>query len=587
MITHLRVSNFKRLGTADIELGVNVVFIGPNNSGKSSALQALTLWDAGWRRWLEKRERKDEEGNPLSAAKVRPGVTLNRRELHAIPVPSARLLWRDLHTHETSGVGSGKKTNPIFITITVEGIDRDKPWRCGMEFYYANEESFYCRLAAGDSDRLPDALPQHPVVFLPPMSGLADREFRKEKGEISMLIGQGQTAQVLRNLCWQLFSLEDKKPWNKLVRHILELFSVTLSPPEYFPENSSLSLAYTEQSGIELDISASGRGCQQVTLLLAFLLANPGAVLLLDEPDAHLEILRQRDVYNLLTEVAASQGSQIIAASHSATVMQEAGERDVLVAFLGSPHRVDTRSRQNQVKKALESIPLSDFYQAEQMGWLLYLEGSTDLAILRRLADRMRHRVHVALDGRVPVVYMGTNKPGAARSHFDAMREARPGVVAFALFDRLPNPATELGTVLDLREFMWRRREIENYVVTRASLMKFVTVGLREDVRQPDLLDDAEAKRRIHTLELCIQELEQSLKTQRRPDPWGPEIKVTDEFLDPLFANYYERLGTPQQTFKRDYHGLADTIPVAEIAPEVSEVLDAIWEIAQKAKPVI
>jgi hypothetical protein len=584
MITRLRVSNFKRLGTVDIELGGNVVFIGPNNSGKSSALQALTLWDAGWRRWSEKRERKDEEGNPLSAGKVRPGVTLNRRELHAIPVPSARLLWKDLRT---AGVGPDKKPNPIYITITVEGIDRDRPWGCGMEFYYANEESFYCRLARGDSDRLPDALARHPVVFLPPMSGLADREFRKEKGEISMLIGQGQTAQVLRNLCWQLYSLEDKKPWNKLGLHIRELFSVTLSTPEYFPENSSLSLTYAEPSGIELDISASGRGCQQVTLLLAFLLANPGAVLLLDEPDAHLEILRQRDVYNLLTEVAASQGSQIIAASHSATVMQEAGERDVLVAFLGSPHRVDTRSRQNQVKKALESIPLSDFYQAEQLGWLLYLEGSTDLAILRRLADRMGHRAHAILDGRVPAVYMGTNKPGAARSHFDAMREARPGVVAFALFDRLPNPATELGTVVDLRECMWRRREIENYIVTRASLVKFVTTGLRGDARQGDLLDDAEAKKRTQTLALCIQELEQSLKTQRRPDPWGPDIKVTDEFLDPLFANYYERLGTPQQTFKRDYHGLADSIPVTEIPPEVSDVLDSIWEISRLAKPVL
>jgi hypothetical protein len=418
------------------------------------------------------------------------------------------------------------------------------------------------------------------------MSGLSDREFRKEKGEISMLIGQGQTAQVLRNLCWQLYSLESKKPWEKLVHHIRELFSVILSSPEYFPENSSLSLAYTEASGIKLDISASGRGCQQVTLLLAFLLANPGAVLLLDEPDAHLEILRQRDVYNLLTEVAASQGSQIIAASHSATVMQEAGERDVLVAFLGSPHRVDTRSRQNQVKKALESIPLSDFYQAEQMGWLLYLEGSTDLAILRRLADRLQHRAHVALDGRVPVVWMGTNKPGAARGHFEAMREARPGVLAFALFDRLPNPATELDVVLDLRERMWLRREIENYIVTRASLTKFVTTDLREDARQADLLHEAEAKKRTQTLAVCIQELEQSLKTQRRPDPWGPDIKVTDEFLDPLFANYYERLGTPQQTFKRDYQGLADSIPLAEIPAEVSEMLDAIWEVARKAKPI-
>ena len=583
MITRLRVSNFKRFGTADIELGGNVVFIGPNNSGKSTALQAFTLWDAGWRRWSERREQKDGEGKPLSSAKVRPGVTLNRRDLFAIPVPTARLLWKDLHTRETSGFGKEKKTNNVLITITVDGIDRDKPWSCGMEFYYANEESIYCRLTSGESNHLPEALLKHPVVFLPPMSGLADREFRKEKGEISLLIGQGQTAQVLRNLCWQLFSREDKNPWKALVGHIKRLFSVTISDPEYFPENSSLSLAYTEASGIEFDISSSGRGCQQVTLLLAFLLASPGAVLLLDEPDAHLEILRQRDVYNLLTQIAATQNSQIIAASHSTTVMQEAGERDVLVAFLGSPHRVDTRSRQNQVKKALEHIPMADFYQAEQMGWLLYVEGSTDLAILRRLAARLGHAAHKFLEGQVPVVHLGSNKPGDARNHFEAMREARPGIVAIALFDRLPNPATELNLVVNLREYMWHRREIENYLVTRDSLMNYVVSDLREN----DLLDDIEAKTRRETLAQCIQELEQSLKTQRRPDPWGPDIKVTDDFLDPLFANYYERLGTPQQTFKRDYHGLADAIPVKEIAPEVSAALDAILEVAKRATPVV
>ena len=38
MITRLRVTNFKRFGEVDIELGGHVVFIGPNNSGKSNAL---------------------------------------------------------------------------------------------------------------------------------------------------------------------------------------------------------------------------------------------------------------------------------------------------------------------------------------------------------------------------------------------------------------------------------------------------------------------------------------------------------------------------------------------------------------------
>ena len=315
-------------------------------------------------------------------------------------------------------------------------------------------------------------------------------------------------------------------------------------------------------------------------LLLSFLLANPGSVLLLDEPDAHLEILRQRDVYNLITEIAAGNGSQIVAASHSEVVLQEAAERDVVMAFVGQPHRIDTRSRQSQVKKALESIRMADYYLAEQKGWMLYLEGSTDLAILRSLALRLAHPAATLLSDAVPVVYLGSNKPQEARDHFHGLREAKPDLVGFALFDRLDR---ELQTGSALTERMWSRREIENYLVTPDSLAAFVVADLRQD----DLLDLDERERRIECLTICIDELVTALKVARRPDPWGPDIKVTDEFLDPLFENYFQRLGTPQQIYKRDYHGLAEVLPLHQIDAEVNRQLDALVAAASLAKPAV
>ena len=569
MITNFRITNFKRLGSVDLELGSAAVFIGPNNSGKTTALQALALWDIGWRRWAEKRDR--------SAPAERKGVTINRRDLYAIPVPSAKLLWNGLRTHIQDKLAD--KTGKIYITLEAEGVDDDKPWTCALEFYYANEESFYCRLKHGDNGQIPGGARKHAVVFLPPMSGLAAREHRKEPGEINVLIGEGQTAQVLRNLCWQLFSREDKAAWRTLVEHMEILFHIQLQDPIYVRERSELTLAYKdkERDRVELDLSSSGRGCQQVLLLLSFMLANPGSVLLLDEPDAHLEILRQRDVYNLLTDIAARSGSQIVVASHSEVVLQEAAERDVVVAFVGKPHRIDTRSR-SQVKKALESIRIADYYLAEQKGWMLYLEGSTDLAILRRLASRLNHPARAVLEDSVPVNYLGSNQPQDARNHFQGLREAKPDLVGLAVFDRLDR---DLHTGSPLTEKKWQRREIENYLVSPESLIGFVNQGLSDD----DLLEVAERQNRTEIMQSCIAELVQALTVARRPDPWGPDIKVTDEFLDPLFENYYQRLGTPQQTYKRDYHGLADTLPLEQIDAEVTRMLNAIVETAKNAKP--
>ena len=85
MLTRLTIRNFKRFGEVEIELGNPVVFIGPNNSGKTSAMQALALWDVGLKRWNEKRLGK-------STPEKRPGVTVNRRDLIAVPVPGCEAL---------------------------------------------------------------------------------------------------------------------------------------------------------------------------------------------------------------------------------------------------------------------------------------------------------------------------------------------------------------------------------------------------------------------------------------------------------------------------------------------------------------
>ena len=78
MITKLSIRNFKRFGEIEIDLDNPVVFVGPNNSGKTSALQALALWQVGINRWNEKRKGK---GTP----EKRSGVTINRRDLVAVP----------------------------------------------------------------------------------------------------------------------------------------------------------------------------------------------------------------------------------------------------------------------------------------------------------------------------------------------------------------------------------------------------------------------------------------------------------------------------------------------------------------------
>src|SRR4030067_2284729 len=223
-------------------------------------------------------------------------------------------------------------------------------------------------------------------------------------------------------------------------------------------------MSYKEQSGKQFDLSSAGRGLQQTLLLLAHLYSNPNTVLLLDEPDAHLEILRQRQIYQLITDIAARKGSQIIAASHSEIVLNEAADRDVVIACVGKPHRINDRG--SQVLKSLREIGFDHYYQAEQTGWVLYLEGSTDLAILRAFAMQLEHAEASRVLERPFVHYVG-NQPNEVRKHFHGLMEAVPTLTGIAIFDRLDNdPPADLGA----KGLTWQRREIENYFCPQDAL---------------------------------------------------------------------------------------------------------------------
>ncbi len=559
MLTKLRIRNFKQFDDVEIELGQNVVFIGANNSGKTSALQAIFLWHRGMKEWLTKR------GVDKIPPPNRPGVAINRLSLSAIPTPNAKLLWKKAE------VGRSKTK---LITITLSGVS-DSEWICALDFRYMNEESINCtphKVASGTLMHIPEQATKIQIVLLPAMSGLTINEDELKRISIDTRIGQGRTAEVLRNLCYILFS-EQKDYWQKLLVNLKTTFGIQLLPPNILP-NGNLQLEYKDRDETTLDLSSAGRGMLQVLLLLTYMYVNPGAVLLLDEPDAHLEIIRQREIYSLLTSVAREQGSQIIAATHSEIIMEEAAKKDVVIAFVGKPHRAN--DRRSQVEKALKSIPFDHYYQAERVGWVLYIEGSTDISILKGLARKLNHETANLLD-EVFVQPVNTNVPQLVRDHFYGLQEAKPDLVGYALFDRLEK---QLGTDQALTIQMWRQREIENYLCTPETLITFAREYRAGNVFSSEHVDQREVFMRE-----SINEIEIALRTLRRPPAWSADIKATDDFLDPLFDTYFSKLKLPNLLLKTNYHVLTEFVPVNLIDPEVTEKLDAIVAVAKRAKP--
>ena len=249
MLTKITARNFKQFEEVIVELDDVIVFVGPNDSGKTTALQALSLWELGMRRWRER------WGMALTSDMQRPGVSINRLDLFSVPVNHANQLWRGLKTREANRLNGG--TSNIRIEVEVHGQSPEGTiWSSGLEFDYANPESFYCRplrISPNGESRMtvPTEAFQEQVAFLPPMSGLSSLEALLQPGTVNVLLGQGRTAEVLRNLCFQVFSLKRESWETTLVPRMRLLFGATILDPQYNLERGEITLRYKESPNAE------------------------------------------------------------------------------------------------------------------------------------------------------------------------------------------------------------------------------------------------------------------------------------------------------------------------------------------------
>jgi hypothetical protein len=88
------------------------------------------------------------------------------------------------------------------------------------------------------------------------MSGMAATEDRLQDGAVNVRIGEGRTAEVLRNLCFVIHSATDQTSWTALVSQIKNLFGVTLNPPQFIKERGQITMPYSEGDRIGLGLLA-------------------------------------------------------------------------------------------------------------------------------------------------------------------------------------------------------------------------------------------------------------------------------------------------------------------------------------------
>jgi ABC-type branched-subunit amino acid transport system ATPase component len=480
LLHYVEIENFKRYGEVQrLELDHPSVLIGPNNCGKTSALQAIALWSIGLKTWVAESEN--------SKAEKRTGKALNRLSMLSVPVPKTRHLWNNLKTTKRD----------LRITVGVEFKGQIIP--VTIEFtHHSSDELVYCKpgAALATDDPAFAAVAALEVSLLYPMSGITADEAVILPKRIEYLMGRGSTAEVLRNICL-LLAEGAPDDWKQVTELMRRLFHVLLGTPKV-NDNGGVDLAYTQDGTVgEMDLGLSGRGFQQMLLIFSHLFLHKNGVLLIDEPDAHLEILRQRQVFTLLRDIAHRNGSQVILVTHSEVVLSEALDTNLTLILDG---RADDLAGKQDIRDALKHYGAEHYVRARETGHVLYVEGSTDIDMLRAFARKLGHPVADLLDeeGRINVYYLQDNFPGparddheqlerveggfglTAREHFRAISSMLSSLNGLAIYDHDGRPRKETDGG-GLTELQWRRYEPENYFVNPQTLERWVDKHLGQE----------------------------------------------------------------------------------------------------------
>ncbi len=338
-------------------------------------------------------------------------------------------------------------------------------------------------------------------------------------------------------------------------------------------------------------------------LILAYLHSHPGSVLLIDEPDAHLEILRQRQAYVLLREEAARNDSQVVLVTHSEVILNEALDRNVTLLLGGGSDQLASKTN---IVNALRHYGAEHYIRARQQGYVLYVEGSTDLAILQALATRLNHPAADLWDETANVYYVRDNYPEPDQDselerveggfglipdrHFFALRPMLPQLTALAILDRNGRHRADSDQG-GLVTSYWRRYEIENYIVRPDVLRAYTTHAYRDLPlfdrfrRETDEVLDELVLNRVFDGDA------RDFQTWKGLDPdavrllWEAKtegIKLSD-FAEEFFRRLAEKLGHAMLLRKSDLHRLVTFVDAETIAKEVSEKLGLLVDLFEKA----
>jgi predicted ATPase len=482
----ITVEKFKRIDFAEVSLDKVNIFIGANNSGKSSFIQGiqfavsscqtLTLKGAHWRKKHTQTLGLDSSDFLYSPTKFIEDLYNGRKLVGARRKEDRkRLKFTFSRDSDETSVSISRSKNGGFDT-TVEGRN--------LGIVLGSVDRTFC-------------------VYVPGLAGVPIEERHAPPITIKKSAIRGDSNNFLRNI---LLSISQKpESWDSFIESVNLLYpgiSISASYDEYRTEFIQVHVTI---DGHQMPLDSVGTGLLQVIQAFAYIEYFNPQILLLDEPDAHIHPTKQRILATeLLRKANESDDLRIVFSTHS---------RYILAALEGKAkvfHFQHGEAMPNvQGSKILLDIGAADadyLFAKKKLKYVIATEDKVD-GIEEKKAYLKTLLLSSGLqeDEFVLHSYEGCTKVDSALTLQGFVRKQIPTAKVIIHFDRdqrLDDDEDILNLVHDCEQrsihaFITELSEVENYFCQPAHLQ--AVYNLSEDESQA-------------VFDQCLQELEQRTK---------------------------------------------------------------------------
>ncbi len=429
-LSSIELENFKGVSRLRCDFDDFTVLAGLNNSGKTTLLQGVYLLVSA-----------------LQPIAEHSHITHQNPEVRKVSLQSAlpSLGLRDttwLYSHfgpEITGKVTGVFSNGLSVEL---GVIRNSSMELLFTISHPGND---VKVAIADLKPLS-------VGILTPPGDVPTREQMVPGNQYQNQLRDGKGAQLWRNGLWWAIQEDGFESFAPVQRQVNRYFpDVELLLPTLTSDGTpEISIKYKERGRGPLDIAQSGAGLRTFISLARILEQSPSKIVLLDEPDAHLHASQQAVILDLMLDVAASSGRQVIIASHSPEIITRVPSECIRWVDRGNTE-AQGGFEVGQMLEQMGATPDVYVSRQELPDVLVYVEGVDDRPTIEAVINWCRQRSPGGLpttlviphrDGR----FEGPTLKGIVR----LAREIRHSVTVVGIrdldwyYDELPGQSPEL-----------------------------------------------------------------------------------------------------------------------------------------------